>query len=252
MSNKKISELPVKTDPLPADFVPIVDTGVTPITTKRTTLRNIVEVFKGAPDGVASLDGNGKIPALQLPSGIGGGASGPTGATGPIGATGVRGPTGVRGATGATGPAGATGTSGPVGATGALGPSGPGGATGATGPIGATGPQGPAGDGSSSTYEFTVTYSGSSPSTVSNLPSGWSASISSNDVTITHTTGKEIKDVTYWGYTAATDLWHARYPTASSELTLADGTKTSAFKIRISNTVVACDTGGTARIVCFF
>jgi hypothetical protein len=103
-----------------------------------------------------------------------------------------------------------------------------------------------------SDYEFSVSYSGSSPSAVTGLPPGWSASISSNDVTITHTVGKQVKDVTYWGYTAATGLWHARYPTASSELTLTESTKTSAFKIRISNTVVACDTGGTARIVCFF
>ena len=103
-----------------------------------------------------------------------------------------------------------------------------------------------------SDYEFSVTYSGSSPSSVSGLPAGWSASISSNDVTITHTVGKQVKDVTYWGYTAASGLWHARYPTASNELTTTNAGKTSAFTIRISNTVVSCDSGGTARIVCFF
>jgi hypothetical protein len=101
-------------------------------------------------------------------------------------------------------------------------------------------------------FEFNVTFSGASPGTITGLPAGWSSAISSNDVTITHTVGKEVKDVTYWGYTAGTDLWHARYPTSTSELTMTGATKTTAFKIRISNSVVSCDTNGTARIVCFF
>ena len=103
-----------------------------------------------------------------------------------------------------------------------------------------------------SDYEFSVSFNGSAPNAVTSLPAGWSASISSNDVTITHTVGKQVKDVTYWGYTASSALWHARYPTASNELTTTNAGKTTAFTIRISNTVVSCDSGGTARIVCFF
>ena len=145
-------------------------------------------------------------------------------------------------------------TGGIVSVPGATGPTGPAvtGPTGPSGPAGAVGPTGPTGAGSNNTYEFTVTYAGSSPSSISNLPTGWTASIAANDVTITHNLNKEIKDVTYWGYTAGTDLWRARYPTASSELTFSGTTRNSAFKIRISNSVVACDTSGTARIVCFF
>lgn len=66
-TNKKISQLPNKDEPLPTDIVPIVDTGVTPISTKQTTLANIIATFRGVPSGVASLDSNGKIPVLQLP-----------------------------------------------------------------------------------------------------------------------------------------------------------------------------------------
>jgi hypothetical protein len=144
---------------------------------------------------------------------------------------------------GATGIQGSTGPTGPPGQTGATG-------VGATGIQGATGPIGPAGI--DATYEFTLNYTGSLPTSITNLPADWSYVISSNDVTITHTAGRQVKDVTYWGYTAGTDLWHARYPTAANELTMADGTKLTAFKIRVSNTVVGCDSGGNARVVCFF
>lgn len=194
------------------------------------------------------------------------GPVGTTGATGPVGVTGVTGATGVTGPSGAsvTGPSGATGPAGVTGVTGATGINGPTGigvsgvtgVTGATGPTGVTGATGPAGatgaSAADSVFEFSVTFSGSSPGAVTGLPTGWSSAISSNDVTITHTVGKEVKDVTYWGYTAGTDLWHARYPTSTSELTMTGATKTTAFKIRISNSVVSCDTNGTARIVCFF
>ena len=200
--------------------------------------------------------GNGVTAWNALPySSTGGGAIGATGPTGPRGLTGL---TGTAGATG-VGVTGATGPQGPIGLMGPTGPAGSGsgtngatGATGVAGPQGATGPRGPAGVDGDTSQTFTVNYSGSSPSSVTNLPAGWSASISANDVTITHTVGKQINDVTYWGYSAALAAWRARYPSAANELTVADATKTSTFTIRISNTVVGADAGGTARIVCFF
>ena len=66
-NNKKISELPLKETPQPQDFLPLVDTGVTPISTKRTMLASIIAVFRGVAGGVASLDSGGKIPPHQLP-----------------------------------------------------------------------------------------------------------------------------------------------------------------------------------------
>ena len=266
MSNKRISALPEKTIPATADLIPIVDTAEpNAFSTKRTTIGALLSLGGG---------GGGGGPGATGPQG----ATGPRGQTGPIGpigtsgqngATGVAGPAGATGVSviGATGPVGATGPQGVTGvtgltgqtgvsgATGLTGQTGVSGATGLTGPSGATGPagpSGPAGLGTADTFEFTVTFNGSAPQTLSNLPTGWGYSVSSNDVTITHTVGKQVKDVTYWGYTASSDLWHARYPTASNELTTTEGTKSSAFKIRISNTVVSCDSGGTARIVCFF
>jgi hypothetical protein len=255
MSNKRISALPEKTTPATADLIPIVDTAnPNALSTKRTTIGALLSLGGGG--------GGGGGPGATGPQG----ATGPRGQTGPIGpvgssgengATGVTGPVGATGVSviGATGPTGVTGPQGVTGVTGPAGQSGVTGATGIAGPAGATGvqgPSGPAGTGTADTFEFTVTFNGSAPQTISNLPAGWGSSISSNDVTITHTVGRQVKDVTYWGYTASSDLGHARYPTASNELTMTEGTKSSAFRIRISNTVVSCDSGGTARIVCFF
>jgi len=254
MSNKRISALPEKTTPATADLIPIVDTAnPNALSTKRTTIGALLSLGGG---------GGGGGPGATGPQGATG-PRGQTGPVGPVGSSGQNGPTGVTGPVGATGvsvigatgPAGSTGQPGVTGATGLTGQTGVSGATGIAGPAGATGvqgPSGPAGTGTADTFEFTVTFNGSAPQTISNLPTGWGSSISSNDVTITHTVGKQVKDVTYWGYTASSGLWHARYPTASNELTMTEGTKSSAFRIRISNTVVSCDSGGTARIVCFF
>lgn len=269
MANKKISELPAKTTPTGADLLPIVDTATTPYTSKTVTASALALLFDAekigatgpsgpsGPSGPAGATGpTGVAPTVSATAEpnvilVGGvpvqaaqGLPGPAGATGPTGPTGLTGPAGVTGATGSSGVAGQTGARGVTGVTGATGATG---ITGATGVTGATGPGAP-----DAVYAFNVSYTGSSPTSVYNLPSGWTYSIASNDITITHTTGKEVSDVTYWGYTAGTNLWHARYPTAANELTLNGSTKITAFTIRVSNTVVGCDSSGLARIICFF
>jgi hypothetical protein len=65
--NKKISELPDKPLPEPSDIILLVDTGVTPISTKKTTLADMLASFRNLPNGLAILDAAGKIPATQLP-----------------------------------------------------------------------------------------------------------------------------------------------------------------------------------------
>jgi hypothetical protein len=69
MANTKISALPGKAVPAPTDLVPIVDTAnPNNLATKKTTLADMVSVFKGVPNGVAGLDNFGKIPAEQIPA----------------------------------------------------------------------------------------------------------------------------------------------------------------------------------------
>jgi hypothetical protein len=108
MVNKKITELPVKSQPASADLIPIVDMAVNPPATKRATIESIA-------------------------------ARGATGVQGGVGATGA---TGVQGSNGPAGPAGSTGVTGVTGAVGSTGVTGVTGAVGATGSVGATGPKG--------------------------------------------------------------------------------------------------------------
>lgn len=76
MSNKKISELPVKPVPSATDIVPIVDlSNPNNLETKRTTVSALVSTLnavtqdeKGVAGGIATLDpATGKIPYSQLP-----------------------------------------------------------------------------------------------------------------------------------------------------------------------------------------
>jgi hypothetical protein len=69
MANTKISALPEKALPAPTDLVPIVDTAnPNNLATKKTTLADVVSVFKGVPNGIAGLNDFGKIPAEYIPA----------------------------------------------------------------------------------------------------------------------------------------------------------------------------------------
>lgn len=140
------------------------------------------------PTGATSITTGPTGPqGIQGPTGSGGGGGGGTGPTGPQSTVpGPTGPTGVQGITGQTGPQGNASTI--TGPTGVAGP------VGATGPIGnVTGPTGPTGTGSAlgSVHTFTVGFNSAAQlATVTNLPSGWLASITTaTSIQITHNIG---------------------------------------------------------------
>jgi hypothetical protein len=129
--------------------------------------RHVIEAQKGAANGVASLDGSGKVPYAQLPaagaSGFSGysgsgvsGYSGTVGISGYSGTSGLNGASGLSGFNGDSGYSGISGTSGYTGATGASGYSGSGvsGFSGINGDIGTSGYSGTSG------YVGTSGYSG--------------------------------------------------------------------------------------------
>lgn len=76
MANKKISALPLKPVPSSTDVVPIVDTAnPNNFETKRATVASLLSLMdavtqaeKNAPNGVATLNNDGKIPLNQLPA----------------------------------------------------------------------------------------------------------------------------------------------------------------------------------------
>jgi hypothetical protein len=100
-------------------------------------------------------------------------------------------------------------------------------------------------------YELTVNFTGSTPGSVSGLPSGWSASISGSDITVTHTAGKAIKSIQYWGYSAG-GLERYRLPSASNEASIPYANRTTQFTFRITTAVAGADTDGSARVVMGF
>ena len=109
---------------------------------------------------------------------------------------------------------------------------------------------GSGGSGSSSTFEFQVNFTNSDPTSVTNLPSGWTAEISGQVVSITHTAGKMPLGVTYYGYNtgSGTPTWRMRLPTAGNELSIADATRLTKFSFAMSTSVVAADNGGKAVV----
>jgi hypothetical protein len=101
-------------------------------------------------------------------------------------------------------------------------------------------------------YELTVNFTGSTPGSVSGLPSGWSASISGSDITVTHTAGKAIKSIQYWGYSVSGGLERYRLPSASNEASIPYANRTTQFTFRITTAVAGADTDGSARVVMGF
>ena len=103
-------------------------------------------------------------------------------------------------------------------------------------------------------FSFTMAFVGSNPSTTapSDLPAGWTYAVSGSDVTITHTVGKPLATIGYWGISSTGGVQRYRLPSASNEVTIPTTSANSQFVFRISTAVAGADTDGTARIVMLF
>ena len=103
-------------------------------------------------------------------------------------------------------------------------------------------------------FSFTLAFVGSNPSSTapSDLPAGWTYAVSGSDVTITHTAGKPLATIAYWGISATGGVQRYRLPSASNEVTIPTANANTQFVFRISTAVAGADTDGTARIVMSF
>jgi hypothetical protein len=108
------------------------------------------------------------------------------------------------------------------------------------------------GTGNATVQEFTVNFTGAAPGSVSGMPSGWSASINGTIITVTHNMGKPLKQINYWGYSAAGGVERYRLPSASNEVTIPYANRNSQFVFTLSTSVAGADTDGTARVVVAF
>lgn len=104
---------------------------------------------------------------------------------------------------------------------------------------------------STSASEFTVNFDGDgNPTSVTDLPSGWTSGISGTDVTITNTTGRVPANICYFGLSSGTRT--LRYPTVAVPFTYLEVSKTSVFKFRITSASSSADLSSNARIVIQF
>ena len=207
----------------------------------------------GGGSGIASINAGGGYG----PTGPTGpkGRPGPTGAngingnnsvvTGPTGYTGIMGPTGYTGPTGM--PSIVTGPTGPLG--GPTGPTGYNGSNGATGPTGATGTQG-----FGSVYTFFINYDSSGNiNNITNLPGGWTASTSSNQVTVTYTATGLPQGFFAWGQSSVGGtVYVSRAPSSIMYLSY-DTNQTNQFVLNgMSTNNVGTVYGGQAKISVYF
>ena len=112
-------------------------------------------------------------------------------------------------------------------------------------------PLGDGGGGNSNLFSFQVNFDGAgAPSTVTELPTGWTSQISGNIVNITHTVGVNPKFISYLGYSTGTGsgTWRYRVPTAANEMFVVDAIKTTVFSFIINTSVTAADLNGKAIV----
>ena len=200
------------------------------------------------PGGVASLGLDGKVPSAQLPaaptlSSLGGIASTEKGAVNGVATLGADGK--LTSGQAPAYPVASTTVAGVVKVGSGL-------AVDANGALTATATATGASPNAAQFFEMTVQFSGSNPGSVSGLPSGWTASISSADITVTHTVGKAIKAIQYWGYSPSGGVERYRLPSASNEASIPYANRTTQFTFRITTAVAGADTDGSARVVMGF
>tara|TARA_R110000868_G_scaffold733_5_gene5341 strand:- start:2221 stop:3156 length:936 start_codon:yes stop_codon:yes gene_type:complete len=101
-------------------------------------------------------------------------------------------------------------------------------------------------------YQFTINFdAGGAVSTVTDLPSGWSVVVAGSLVTVTHTAGSMIKNLSYWGSDAANG-WQLRFPTSGYQATVPAGSETTVFKITVNANVAGADANGNAKVNVIF
>jgi hypothetical protein len=101
-------------------------------------------------------------------------------------------------------------------------------------------------------FQFTLNFDGSGNlSTVTGLPTGWSSVVAGSLVTVTHTVGVMVKNISYWG-SDATNGWQLRFPTSGFQATVPAGSETTVFKIVVNANVTGADASGSAKVNVIF
>lgn len=101
-------------------------------------------------------------------------------------------------------------------------------------------------------FQFIINFDGSGAvSTVTGLPTGWSAVVAGSLITITHTAGAMVKNINYWG-SDATNGWQLRFPTSGYQVTVPAGSETTVFKMNVNASVAGADANSSAKVNVIF
>jgi hypothetical protein len=103
-----------------------------------------------------------------------------------------------------------------------------------------------------SVFNFQVNFTGSNPSSVSGLPTGWTASIVDSDITITHNVGKPLLTINYWGHSVSGGVENYRQPSSSVPATIPSANANTKFTFRITTAVAGADIDSYAKVVVGF
>lgn len=104
-----------------------------------------------------------------------------------------------------------------------------------------------------SRFEFRVNFDASgNVSAATNLPTGWSYTVSNNVISITHNTGRTLAYVTYFGYDSSTTSYRMRVPTSAYYISYQQGTETTNFDMLINAASAGTFSNGHAIIKLVF
>ena len=101
-------------------------------------------------------------------------------------------------------------------------------------------------------FQFIINFDGSGAvSTVTNLPTGWSAVVAGSLITITHNVGSMVKNINYWG-SDVINGWQLRFPTSGYQATVPAGSETTVFKMNVNASVAGADANSSAKVNVIF
>lgn len=101
-------------------------------------------------------------------------------------------------------------------------------------------------------FQFVLNFDGAGAvSTVTNLPTGWSAVVNGSLITVTHTAGAMVKNINYWG-SDAINGWQLRFPTSGYQATVPAGSETTVFKMNVNASVAGADANSSAKVNVIF
>lgn len=102
-------------------------------------------------------------------------------------------------------------------------------------------------------YQFRAVFDNSGNlDNVDQLPAGWSYTKDNNIATISHSTGRIPKLVTYLGYSNISSVLRMRFPTAGYEVRIPDVSRATAFTVNLTAAVTGADLSQYAYVVVTF